>query len=291
MDNITNAPQKKSKTVLKRTVVGLSLFAALMGAIFLTGISRFFIDFFIFVFSAVSFAEMIDLGGRKGMKPEIIPLAIGFLALYPMIYFFGGGGLLVTAGAELILLFGFYIFTQKLTFNDFAYSVFIFVYPVMLMSLAFLLIGEYGLLPVLIAAGAAMCSDTVAYYLGSLIGGPKIFPKISPKKTYAGSLSGLAGGAAGSLLVYFLFEFLPLPIMSGLKFSDVYSHPVLFYSLIGVAIAVVSEIGDLAASRIKRSLEIKDFSRLLGPQGGVMDRLDSILFALVFVAAYMFFAV
>lgn len=275
---------------MKRTITGLSLFAVLMGVIMLTEVSRYFFDVLVLVFAGLSLYEMIDLGKRKEMTPEIIPLAIIMAAIYPMILFFGMKGYIITAGAGFLLIFGFYVFDQKVEFKNFSYTLFVMLYVILSLSLTFWLNREYGMLPILVAVGAAMCSDTVAYYLGSLIKGPKIFPKISPKKTYSGSIAGLFGGALGSYLVYLLFELLNLPVYDKLRFTD-YFNPHLFYLLIGVAIAVISEIGDLGASRIKRSLEIKDFSKLLGSHGGVMDRLDSIIFALIFMSAVMAFAV
>ena len=87
-----------------------------------------------------------------------------------------------------------------------------------------------------------------------------------------------------------MFEVAPLPVNAPVKFSEVFPDTyILFYCLIGTAIAVVAEVGDLFASRIKRELEIKDFSRLLGSHGGLLDRLDSIIFAVVFMSIVMAF--
>jgi phosphatidate cytidylyltransferase len=149
--------------------------------------------------------------------------------------------------------------------------------------------NAYGMLPFLMACASAMLADTIAYYAGSAIKGPKIFPKISPNKTYSGSIIGLVGGVAGALIIYAMFEYANIPVNAPVKFSDVLPNPILFYSLMGLAIGVVSEIGDLFASRVKRELEIKDFSNLLGSHGGLMDRLDSIIFAVLFVAVVIEF--
>jgi len=63
----------------------------------------------------------------------------------------------------------------------------------------------------------------------------------------------------------------------------------LFYPLIGVVIGFLGELGDLAASRIKRCTGIKDFGKIMGSHGGITDRLDSIFFAVVFMAIFMSF--
>ncbi|MFA5449369.1 MAG: phosphatidate cytidylyltransferase [Clostridia bacterium] len=275
---------------MKRTLTGLSMFIVLMSFILLTKFSQYLFDVIIILFSGLTLYEMVDLGKKKGYKPMFIPLAIAFVAVYPLSIFFGIKGYLTVFGASFLLVFGFYIFDQKVEFKDFLYTLFILVYPLALISLAFLLTNNFGMIPLLIPVAAAMAADTIAYYFGSMIKGPKIFPKISPKKTYSGSIAGLFGGAFGSILVYLLFEVAKLPLNAPLMFSEYFgshSTAIIFYIFIGIGIAVFSQIGDLGASRIKRSLEIKDFGSVLGSHGGAMDRLDSILFALVAMCIVM----
>ncbi|MDR2267523.1 MAG: phosphatidate cytidylyltransferase [Christensenellaceae bacterium] len=273
---------------MKKTITGLLLAAVLLGFIFLTKVSQFFFDAIVLIVLFVALYEMCKLGKDSGYNPTKIPLLIMAVAIFPAVYFFKAAGYLAVAGGGFILIFSFFIFDPKITFKDFIYSVFIAIYPLLLLSLIFLIahstyfgILEIGMLPILICISAAMFADTFAFYFGSLIKGPKIFPKISPKKTYAGCIAGLFGGAAGALIIYALFEVLKLPLYMPLSFSYELKNPILFYALVGVLIAVISEIGDLGASRIKRELEIKDFSKILGSHGGIMDRLDSILFSLV----------
>ncbi|MDR3186038.1 MAG: phosphatidate cytidylyltransferase [Christensenellaceae bacterium] len=280
---------------MKKTVTGLSLLVVLLGFIFLTKISQFFFDAALLLLLVLAVCEMCKLAKQKGYNVTVVPLMIITAIIYPAIYFFDLIGFFATGAFGFILIFSFYIFDQKIKFEDFLFSLLIEVYPALLISLGFLMIhadfGEHevGMIPLLLAASAAMCADTFAYYFGSLIKGPKIFPSISPKKTYSGSIAGLFGGAAGALLVYLLFEHLKLPLNMPFTVSETFKYPILFYSLIGVGIAVVSAIGDLGASRIKRSLEIKDYSKILGSHGGVMDRIDSILFSFVFMAITLYF--
>ncbi len=144
------------------------------------------------------------------------------------------------------------------------------------------------MIPLLLAVGSAMMADAFAYYFGSLIKGPKIFPKISPNKTYSGFFMGLLGGAVGAIIVYAMFELAPIPLNRVVIFSDLY-EPWLFFPLIGVALGLIGEIGDLIASRIKRCMNIKDFGKVLGSHGGIIDRLDSLIVAVVFMACFMSF--
>ena len=112
---------------------------------------------------------------------------------------------------------------------------------------------------------ATFLADTSAYAAGRLFGSRKITPRISPNKT----LEGLAGGVLGGTL--------------GFWFAGLYQDwlPGVDALLMGLCIAVIAPIGDLFASLIKRDLEVKDTGRLFGPHGGLIDRLDAVLFTVV----------
>ena len=284
------------KKVLKRTFTGLGLLVVLLGFIFLTGLwdgkGQPFFDALLIAVTAFATYEMIATVRKSGYNVTIIPICIAVAAMYPMITFFGYLGLVVTLGVSVILAFCFFIFDQRVTLKDMLMSAFVILYPVAPLGVAMTMTKLYGMIPLLVAAAAAMLSDAIAYYAGSAIGGKKIFPKISPNKTYAGSIIGLIGGAGGAMIVYALFEVAPLPINAVIRFSTLLPETyILFYCLVGTAIAVVSEIGDLFASRIKRELGIKDFSHALGSHGGLLDRLDSIIYAVLFMAVVMEFLI
>ena len=284
------------KKVLKRTFTGLGLLVVLLGFIFLTGLwdgkGQPFFDALLIAVTAFATYEMIAAVRKSGYNVTIIPICIAVAAMYPMITFFGYLGLVVTLVVSVILAFCFFIFDQRVTLKDMLMSAFVILYPVAPLGVAMTMTSLYGMIPLLVAAAAAMLSDAIAYYAGSAIGGKKIFPKISPNKTYAGSIIGLIGGAGGAMIVYALFEVAPLPVNAVIRFSTLIPETyILFYCLVGTAIAVVSEIGDLFASRIKRELGIKDFSHALGSHGGLLDRLDSIIYAVLFMAVVMEFLI
>jgi len=283
---------------MKRTVTGLILFTGLMGFILLTGVfvkgvavGQFVFDAFLLFFCAAATNEMVKVFREKGYKPILAPLIVFLAVVYPLTYFFDIKGFGVAAALAFLIAFGCFVFDSTRHLNDFFATLLILIYPLMSLALSLYITTNMGMLPLLIAAGAAMCADTCAFYFGSLIKGPKIFPKISPKKTYAGSIFGIVGGVLGSGLVYLLFEIVNLPVNDAVRYTDVFAHPILFYLLVGGAIGIVSEIGDLAASRLKRELQIKDFSHAFGPQGGIMDRLDSIIFAILFMVSVMAFII
>ncbi len=121
-------------------------------------------------------------------------------------------------------------------------------------------------------------TDTFAYFTGRLFGKHKLIPAVSPKKTVEGAI----GGAVCCALVAVLYGFL-----TSLWFDASPNYIVL--ALAGLIIAVVSQIGDLAMSAIKRQYGIKDYGKLLPGHGGLLDRFDScmaVTVVLAFINAY-----
>jgi phosphatidate cytidylyltransferase len=118
--------------------------------------------------------------------------------------------------------------------------------------------------------------DSFAMWGGKLIGGPKLAPSVSPGKTRAGGVAGLAGGvvaAMGFVPVFLVPAGRPLPLVQA--------------AIIGLVLAVVAQVGDLAESLFKREAKVKDSSHLIPGHGGVLDRLDSLYFVLP-VAALLY---
>lgn len=136
-------------------------------------------------------------------------------------------------------------------------------------------------------------TDVFAFFVGSLFGKHKLCPEISPNKTTEGAIGGIFGGIFGSAVVYFLFDFFHVfGPQFGLTFSGLGLstwHIVLTYVLIGLGGSVVNQVGDLIASQVKRYCCVKDYSRIFGEHGGVMDRFDGIILNTVFVAVVFMF--
>ncbi len=111
---------------------------------------------------------------------------------------------------------------------------------------------------------AVIGADTLAYFGGRAIGGRKLAPRISPNKTCSGAICGLLGAVAGFLLGAYLF-----------------SLPLSYTQQVGLAviIGVLSIFGDLAESLMKRMFGVKDSGSILPGHGGLLDRLDGLLFA------------
>lgn len=123
-----------------------------------------------------------------------------------------------------------------------------------------------------------LCSwgcDTCAYAVGVLIGRHKMTPKLSPKK----SIEGAVGGVVGAALLFVLYTHFAINRYSATEL------PLLLVAVLGAAGALVSMVGDLAASAIKRDHGIKDYGKLIPGHGGIMDRFDSVIIAapLIFI--------
>jgi len=116
----------------------------------------------------------------------------------------------------------------------------------------------------LLVITAAFLSDTAAYYAGSSWGKRHIWPVISPKKTWVGSFAGLAAGMTACLVIGKVWGHAGVPALLGL----------------GVALALAAQLGDFFESALKRSQGIKDSGVLLPGHGGLLDRIDSLLFVL-----------
>lgn len=116
----------------------------------------------------------------------------------------------------------------------------------------------------------AWFGDSAAYFAGHRWGRTKLIPSVSPGKTVVGAVGGLLGAVAGSVLCGVLL----LGPYTGLALS------VAAAALIGVVVGVVAQLGDLAESLLKREAGVKDSGTLFPGHGGVLDRFDSILFAL-----------
>ncbi len=105
-------------------------------------------------------------------------------------------------------------------------------------------------------------SDTFAYLTGKAFGKHKLFERISPKKTIEGFLGGLVGAVIISILI------------------DIYSvRPMWQWIILAVVLVVTGTIGDLVESSFKRAAKVKDSGTILPGHGGLLDRLDSLLFA------------
>lgn len=174
-----------------------------------------------------------------------------------------------------ITLFTYEIFTRKSGVNGIVHTIFGFVYVAFLLSHLMLINNlENAVILVWLPFLTAWFTDSAAYFTGISIGKHKLSPMISPKKTIEGAL----GGIIGSSLLTTIFGVFISKYNSSIGITN--------FILIGLLCGVFSQLGDLAASYIKRYAKIKDFGNLIPGHGGILDRFDSILFTMPIVYYY-----
>ncbi|WP_194822041.1 phosphatidate cytidylyltransferase, partial [Micromonospora sp. S-DT3-3-22] len=253
--------------------VGLGLGALVLVPLF------FFLPGFLAVLAGaigVGIWEMARAVRRSGAHPPLVPLLAGGVLTIGLAWFAGPDalslGLLVTVLGTMIWRLG----DGPAGFQrDITAATLIAVYVPFLGGFAAMLAAAPGdgHLRVLVTVVGVVLSDTGGYAAGANFGKHPMAPRISPKKSWEGFAGSVVAAAAGSaLLIWLLFDVAPW-----------------WGALFGVAVSVAAVLGDLAESMIKRDLGVKDMSSLLPGHGGLMDRLDSILFAVP--TAYLLLAV
>lgn len=143
------------------------------------------------------------------------------------------------------------------------------------MSAIMLLYHRYAIYGVLIVFICAWGTDTFAYFSGLFFGKHKLIPNVSPKKTIEGAI----GGAIGSMLLCLVYAWV-------LTLLKVYHGGIRFYimfAVLGLLASILAQLGDLAASALKRDCGIKDFGAIFPGHGGIMDRFDSVIFIVPFI--------
>lgn len=179
----------------------------------------------------------------------------------------------------MLILFSQVIFTNmKTNFKDIAYTLFGMFYVIGSIVFIALLRGlDNGRILVWYALIAAWGTDTFAYFIGIKFGKHKL-NKISPKK----SVEGAIGGTLCATLLIVLYT-----VVINNLYNLGYSY--IYVSIAAIVLSVIGQIGDFAASSIKRYVDVKDYSNLIPGHGGMLDRIDSLMFLAPF--AYIFFSI
>jgi phosphatidate cytidylyltransferase len=239
---------------------GTLLFACLLALISAIGIAEFY---------------RMALPERK-MELRLAALAGSALIFIP----FACNDKLILSGIGLLfvgfsLLFLFRVRTIDTAAREVAFALLAFLYiPFMLMHLVQLRQTPFGIQWLFVMMLIVMTNDSAAYYTGTAFGKHRLYPLVSPKKSIEGAVGGLIGSLAGAFLAKFVF----FPQMS---FIDAV--------VAALVIGVVGQAGDLFESLLKRSFGVKDSGTIIPGHGGVLDRLDSILFAAPITYYYVLF--
>lgn len=204
-------------------------------------------------------------------------------------------GVLMTGVA---VLFSFLVFAHAdVTLESTGYSLMCFLYPTFFLVILSVCnhLEIYSELAILLVFVVCPCADSLAFFFGKAFGKKlpaKMAPTISPKKTVIGGIGGLLGGAIGAVLIYFAcygLTFLDdLGIIAPLRWElSINSLEILFFIGLGVLTSAFSQFGDLVESAVKRKLGVKDMGKIMPGHGGILDRIDSALYAGLIVALCM----
>ncbi len=259
---------------LKRAISG-AVYIILLIASILYSTESFFILFGIFLLIAV--VEFCDLVQLSKIFPIILAI-LAFGAFYKLKFSRRDDLILLGVTLFVSLKAIVFLFTDKRTKGDILSK---YVYLIGYIILPFILItkipfGEKGYNPKIIISIFILIwtNDTFAYIVGKSIGKHKLYEKISPKKTIEGFIGGLLFTIlAGFLISKFYFR----PSEKYLEMS------VRIWIIIAIIVSVFGTIGDLIESKFKRTANVKDSGNIMPGHGGILDRLDSVIFVAPFI--------
>ena len=253
--------------MLQRIITGAVLSVLVIGLIVFS--STFVFPVIMTLLTLVGTYEMLGCIGLKKNMLVSIPALIASLLGVLSAYFLGYGACLAVIMCYLLIQLALCVFLdEKVKVQD-AFCAFSSTLYVMLCLSAFTavrMVEDTGLYFFLLVFIGAWMTDTFAYFTGVFFGKHKLIPKISPKKTIEGSIGGIV-----FCIVAFAVYGLILEKAVGVNVN----FPVLL--VLGLVMSVISQIGDLIASAIKRTYGIKDYGNLFPGHGGVLDRFDSIM--------------
>ncbi|MBQ9210316.1 MAG: phosphatidate cytidylyltransferase [Clostridia bacterium] len=217
------------------------------------------------------------------------PAWVVLVGSVPLALTLGNATLVPLMGVALLLMSVQVLFRQQPELTDLAMSALPILTVVLPgLSMVFLSLADQKAVEVVLMAlvfTVPLLGDTFALFIGSAIGGKKLCPAVSPHKTVAGALGGLLGSVIGAMAVCGIAALVcNEPTLAKLP-------PWPSYLMLGLLGGMVGQIGDLFASLVKRHSGIKDFSNLFPGHGGMLDRLDSVLFMAVLVYCYRLFMV
>ena len=247
-----------------RVISAIVMFAILALCVFLSPFTRVFLICFC---ALVSVFEMWNAMRRMNIKIEAIPLVVYIVLQLVLCLAESPAWLMISLyGAVLMAVLCLCIIKNEA--KSAIGTLFVLNYPLLLYAfLMWILLQSNWQLPVATAAFATWLCDAFAMFGGKLFGKHKLSPKVSPNKTIEGSVCGAVMSLLGGVASWYLLK----------GSMDVSLIETIITALIA---STMGQFGDLAASLVKRAAGLKDYSKLIPGHGGMMDRADSLLFAI-----------
>lgn len=303
----------------QRTLTALAIVAVVVIAFLLREVSNYIFDALLCLVIIISANEVARVFNRSGRLNNSTIITIYPVLSYILFYFlmkldWNIGYILLLSLALIVVLmlvetivvlctkeklkkqFGEYKTASsfnKFCVNKVLLTGFIMLYPAMLLSSLYFFnhIGDFtyikaaenfagvnfSLFLLLLTIVTTVATDTFAYLIGSSLKGPKLCPLISPNKTISGAIGGLLGGMVFGFGIYAIFMAL------GLTEAMIPAYLIIIYTVFA---SIISQIGDIFASIIKRKARTKDYSSIFPGHGGFMDRLDGISFNSIFTLLF-----
>lgn len=243
----------------QRIFTAVAILAIVLPPLILGGMA---LDFLIFAFAAVAVYEVLHVC----LKRNSLILYGMSLALCLLIAYLPSEFLVVSLVVLFLIYSSIPVFDEKITFENASYFLAMFLLIIFTIQ-AIKSVYSYSNLVMLYILVVTYVTDTGAYFVGRFLGKHKLNERISPKKTIEGSIGGFVFGASLSYIfaLFFLSDILPMDFM-------------LIYSILA---AVFGQLGDLVFSAVKRHFNVKDFGNIFPGHGGVLDRIDSLVFNLL----------
>lgn len=289
-------PKRKAMSSgLKRLITGAVLAAIML--VFLLVLRPIFVeamDIIAMIFLIAGGLEMRRALKAGGHQVMLAPLIVFDVVVYPLFWFFHTEGIMLAFAIASVVTLVIFTFKHTYSLQDAGFTVFTLAYPSCFVAMI-MAVNHYAgnLLALFMMLVVPLASDACAYFVGSLFGKHKLCPTISPKKSVEGLYGGIAGALIAGAVFLLLFDvfhvFDNTPNVGLTHLSTHIWASVLLYALLSVLCMLSGMVGDLVASWIKRQVGIKDYGRIFPGHGGVMDRMDSVIFSMP--AIYLFFVI